>query len=425
MRLRPTLSIVVEFVVCFCFCCVANAQISVLTQRYDAARSGVNANETILTPSSATTNNFGKLFSLPVDGYVYAQPLYVPNVLIPGQGAHNVVYIATEHDSVYAYDADGLVLPPFWKVNFTNPPNVTTVPLSANADPGATDLVPEVGITSTPVIDPSTGTLYVVAKTQEVSGSTTNFVYRLHALDITTGNERSGSPVVIQGQVQGTGNPNSNGFLVFSPLYTLQRPGLALVNNAVFIAFSSWADDGIWHGWIFGYDKSSLSQVAAFSVTPNGSEGRGGIWMSGAGLAADANGYLYFSTGNGAFDGISNFGNSYLKLATPGLTVVDYFTPYNQQSLDDSNLDVASGGVLLLPDSAGTANHPHIMIGCGKNGAIYVLDRDIRHFNSAGDTQIIQELLNVIGPQRRPGELLHDSCLLAGSRLFRRRRRRH
>lgn len=414
MQRRPTMSAIFELaLICLMMSSSGNSQVSVLTQRYDAARSGVNANETILTPSSATTNNFGKLFSVPVDGYVYAQPLYVPNVLIPGQGAHNVVYIATEHDSVYAYDADGLVLQPLWKVNFTNPPNVTTVPLSANTDPGATDVVPEVGITSTPVIDPSSGTLYVVAKTQEVSGSTTNYVYRLHALDFTTGNERSGSPVVIQGQVLGTGNPNSNGFLVFSPLYSLQRPGLALVNNAVFIAFGSWGDDSIWHGWIFGYDKSSLSQVAAFSVTPNGTEGEGGIWMAGAGLAADANGDLYFSTGNGAFDGISNFGNSYLKLATSSLTVVDYFTPYNQHALDAANLDVASGGVLLLPDSAGTANHPHIMIGCGKNGAIYVLDRDnMGHFNSSGDTQIIQELLNVIGgtPVNPLGTTEVDNC---------------
>jgi hypothetical protein len=397
MQRRPILSAVFELaLICLMMSSSGNSQVSVLTQRYDAARSGVNANETILTPSSATANNFGKLFSMPVDGYVYAQPLYVPNVLIPGQGAHNVVYIATEHDSVYAYDADGLVLQPLWKVNFTNPPSVTTVPLSANA--GATDLIPEVGITSTPVIDPSSGTLYVVAETQEVSGSTTNSVYKLHALDITTGNERPGSPVVIQGQVPGTGSPNNNGFLVFSPQLSLQRPGLALVNNAVFIAFGSWGDASIWHGWIFGYDKSSLSQVAAFSVSPNGTEGLGGIWMSGAGLAVDASGDLYFSTGNGAFDGISNFGNSYLKLATSSLTVVDYFTPYNQHALDAANLDVASGGVLLLPDSAGTANHPHIMIGCGKNGAIYVLDRDnMGHFNSSGDTQIIQELLNVIG----------------------------
>ena len=210
MQRRPTMSAIFELaLICLMMSSSGNSQVSVLTQRYDAARSGVNANETILTPSSATTNNFGKLFSVPVDGYVYAQPLYVPNVLIPGQGAHNVVYIVTEHDSVYAYDADGLALQPLWKVNFTNPPNVTTVPLSANTDPGATDVVPEVGITSTPVIDPSSGTLYVVAKTQEVSGSTTNYVYRLHALDFTTGNERSGSPVVIQGRVQGTGNPNT------------------------------------------------------------------------------------------------------------------------------------------------------------------------------------------------------------------------
>jgi hypothetical protein len=271
------------------------------------------------------------------------------------------------------------------------------VPYTDN--PGVTDVVPEVGITSTPVIDPSTGTIYVVAKTKQTQGSTTNYVYQLHALDITTGAERVGSPVVIQGQVAGSGNPNSNGFLVFSPRYSLQRASLTLVNNGIYFGFGSWGDaGGIWHGWIFGYDKSTLSQLAVFSTTPNGSEGEGGVWMHGAGLAADSDGYLYFSTGNGAFDGITNFGDSFLKLATPSLTRSDYSTPYNQQTFDQGDLDVASGSVTLLPDSAGTVQHPHIMIGCGKNGALYVLDRaNMGQFNSAGDSQIIQELLNVVG----------------------------
>jgi len=196
--------------------CTADAQVNVLTQRYDASRSGINANETILTLSTVNTNSFGKLFSLPVDGYVYAQPLYVPNVVIPGQGTHNVVYIATQHDSVYAYDADGLVTQPLWQVILSAVAcpsgwTCTSVPTSALGDPNASDIVPEVGITSTPVIDPATGTFYAVAKTQEVSGQITNYVYRLHALDITNGNERSGSPVVVQGQVPGTGSPKQRG----------------------------------------------------------------------------------------------------------------------------------------------------------------------------------------------------------------------
>ncbi|MFI5092241.1 MAG: IPT/TIG domain-containing protein, partial [Candidatus Acidiferrales bacterium] len=401
MMRGSVLSLAKRFVFFLLLASPAAAQVSVLTQRYDSARVGLNANETTLTLSNVNTSTFGKLFSLPVDGYVYAQPLYVPNVTIPANGNHNVVYIATEHDSVYAYDADGLQSQPLWTVNLATrscPNGWTCTSVPASADTATTDLLPEVGITSTPVIDPSTNTLYVVAKTQEVSGSTTNFVYRLHALDITTGAERSNSPVVIQGQVSGTGNPNNSGFLVFSPHYSLQRPGLVLVNNAVYIAFGSWGDDDIWHGWVFGYATSSLAQLAVFSVTPNGSEGRGGIWMHGHGLGADANGYLYFSTGNGGFDGIANYGDSFLKLATPSLTIFDYFTPFNQSILDGGDLDVASGGLTLLPDSAGTATHPHIMIGCGKNGAIYVIDRDsMGHFNSSNDSQIIQELLNVIG----------------------------
>ena len=389
-------------VVFFLLATLCHGQVSVLTQRNDPARDGLNANETALTLSSVSAGNFGKLFNFPVDGYLFAQPLYVAGVVIPGNGTHNVVYAATMHDSVYAYDADGLSLQPLWIANLDalgcpNGFTCSSVPSSANYT-GPADVLLEIGIMSTPVIDPATATLYVVAKTQEISGSTTNYVYRLHALDITTGAEQAGSPVAIQGQVQGTGSPNNGGFLVFSPQYSLQRPGLALVNNNIYIGFGSAGDDDNWHGWIFGYDKSALSQTAAFSPTPNGTEGHGGVWMHGNGLAFDAAGNLYFSTGNGAFDGIANFGDSFLKLVTPGLTIADYFTPYNQQDLDNVDLDIASGGLALLPDSAGTAQHPHIMIGCGKNGAIYVVDRDnLGQFNSSNDNAIIQELLNVIG----------------------------
>ena len=380
--------------------CLAAAQISVLTQRYDSSRDGLNANETTLTTSNVNSSTFGKLFSLPVDGRLFAQPLYVPNLSIPGNGLHNVVFVATEHDSVYAYDADGLQAQPLWEINLATSScpsgfTCTSVPYTVT---GITDTVPEIGITGTPVIDASTGTLYAVAKTQEISGSTKNYVYRLHALNITTGTEEM-PPVVIQGQVAGSGSPNNgSGSLLFSPLYSTQRPGLSLVNNTVYIAFGSWGDDSSWHGWVFGYSESSLAQTAVFSVTPNGNEGEGGIWMHGNGIAADANGYLYISTGNGGFDGLTDYSDSFLKLSTPGLTVSDYFTPFNQAILDAGDLDIASGGLMLLPDSAGTTTYPHIMIGCGKNGAIYVIDRDnMGQFNSSGDSQIIQELLNVIG----------------------------
>ena len=357
------------------------AQVSVLTQRYDSARDGLNANESTLTLSNVNTSTFGKLFGISTDGRVFAQPLYVPNVSIPGNGSHNVLYVATEHDSVSAYDADGLQLQPLWTVNLATSSclsgwTCTPVPYSMNTEGTNTDIVQEIGITSTPVIDTSTNTIYAVAKTREISGGTTNYVYRLHALDITTGHERPNSPVVIQGQVPGTGSPNNGGFVTFSPLYSMQRPGLVVADNAVYIAFGSWGDNDVWHGWIFGYDTSSLAQVAVYSVTPNGGEGEGGIWMHGGGLVADTSGNLYLSTGNGGFDGIADYSDSFLKLATPGLAITDYFTPFNQASLDAIDEDVASGGLMLLPASAGTAQHPNILIGCGKNDAIYVIDAD-------------------------------------------------
>src|SRR5258708_18409236 len=230
-------------------------QVSVLTQRNDLARDGLNANETALTLSSVNVGNFGKLFNLPVDGYVYAQPLYVPNVVIPGNGTHNVVYAATQHDTLFAYDADGQTLQPLWKDDLGAlgcPGGWTCTPVPYTDNPGITDVVPKVGITSTPVIDSSTGTMYAGAKTKQTQRSTTNYVYQLHALDITTGPDRVGSPAVIHGQVAGSGNPNSNGFLRFRPPYSLQRPGLTLVNNGIYIGFGSWGDaGGIWHGWIF------------------------------------------------------------------------------------------------------------------------------------------------------------------------------
>ena len=378
--------------------CLSTAQVSVLTQGYDPARDGLNASESTLTLSNVTVGSFGKLVSLPVDGWVYAQPLYVPNVVIVGQSTHNVIYVATSHDSVYAYDADGLSVQPLWQASFINPAaGITTEPVSDN--PNNSDIDSEIGILGTPVIDPVSETLFVVAKTDEVSGGTTNPCFRLHALDITSGAERTGSPTnCIQASVPGTGDPNDgNGNVIFSSLYQLQRPGLALNGNTVYVGFGSWSDATPFHGWVMGFDKSSLQQVVAFNSTPNGTEGEGGIWMGGRGLAFDSSGYLYLPTGNGNFDGASNFANSYLKLS-PALGVVDYFTPYNQQVLDQGDLDAAAGGVLLLPDSAGTAQHPHIMIGCDKNGEIYVLDRDnLGHFDSSGDTQIIQELINVIG----------------------------
>ncbi len=363
------------------------------TYHNDNLRTGGNLNETVLTPAKVNQANFGKLFSYPLDGMTFASPVYVANVNIPGKGVHNVVYVATEHDSVYAFDADGLSSTPLWQRSFINPAaGVTTVPA---ADTGETGDIPnEIGITSTPVIDPVTNTLYVVAKTKEVVGGNTSYVQRLHALDITTGAEKFGGPVVIQASVPGTGLGSVGGTLTFDPLRELQRTALLLVNNVVYFGFASHGDVEPFHGWLLGYNASTLSQVMVFCSTPNGDDG--GIWMNGDGAAADSTGNLYAITGDGQFDANTgngkDYGDSFLKLSPAG-SVLDYFTPSVQSALDVGDLDLGSGGVLLLPDQSGA--HPHEMVSAGKNGTIYLVDRDnMGHFNSNTD-QIVQSIVNI------------------------------
>jgi hypothetical protein len=362
------------------------------TYHNDNARTGANLDELALTPADVNQSSFGKLFSYPLDGLTFASPLYDANVNIPGQGYHNVVYVATEHDSVYAFDADGLSSTPLWHDSFINPAaGITTVPA---ADTGETGDIPnEIGITSTPVIDPSTGTLYVVAATKVVSGGTTTYVQELHALDIATGAEKFGGPVTIQASVPGTGDGSQGGTLTFNSLHENQRTGLLLSNGVVYMAFSSHGDVDPFHGWVLGYNATTLQQVLVYCDTPNGHHG--GIWMSGDGLAADSAGNIFFESGDGLFDassGGSDYGDSFVKL-TPGGTVSDYFTPYDQASMDTGNLDLGSAGVLILPDQSGA--HPHEIIGSGKNGTIYVINRDnMGHFSSASD-QIVQEIPNI------------------------------
>ena len=363
-----------------------------LTYHNDNMRTGQDLNETVLTPSNVKSASFGKLFSYPLDGLSLASPLYVQNVNIPGQGFHNIVIVATEHDSVYAFDADGSSSSPLWHVNFTNPAaGVTTVPA---ADTGETGDIPnEIGITGTPVIDPATGTIYVVAATKEVSGSTTSYVQRLHALDLTTGAEKSGSPVVIQASVPGTGNGASGGTLTFDPLRENQRTGGLLANGVVYFGFSSHGDVEPFHGWVLGYSASTLQKVMTYSATPNGDDG--GVWMNGDGVATDSTGSLYFISGDGLMDantGGSDYGDSFIRMSPNG-TVQDYFSPSVQSTLDSQNLDLGSGGVLLLPDQGGA--HPHEMVSAGKNGTIYLVDRDnMGGFHSGGD-QIVQSLVNI------------------------------
>jgi hypothetical protein len=368
----------------------------VFTHHNDNLRTGQNQNETVLSPANVNSTVFGKLFSYPVDATVYAMPLYVANVNIPRQGYHNVVYVATGHDSVYAFDADGLTNKPLWQVSFINPAaGVTTIPAIETDPANCCDLTPEVGITSTPVIDPASGTLYVSVTTKEVSGSTTSYVQRLHALGITTGAEKFGGPVVMQASVSGTGDGSQGGTVSFIPLRQSQRPGLLLSGGVVYLAFAGHDDVAPYHGWVLGYNATNLQPVLTYNATPNGSDG--GIWHGGGGVAADATGSLYFVTGNGTFDlntGGRDYGDSVEKLGTNGV-VQDYFTPHDQANMNANDLDLSSGGVLLLPDQTGA--NPHLLISAGKTAVIYLINRDnMGHYHTNNDSQIVQVVSNAI-----------------------------
>ena len=406
------------------------APVSVLTYHNDNARTGQNTNEVILTPANVGSTNFGKLFSQTVDGYVFAQPLVEPNVMIPGKGIHNVLFIATEHDSVYAFDADnnaGANSAPLWHTNFLNPAaGVTTVPA---ADQSSSEIANEIGITSTPVVDPVTGTIYVEAKTKEVSGDTTNYVHRLHALDITTGAEKFGGPVIIAATVPGIGDTSTNdlstnGMLSFYPLRHLNRPGLLLLNGVVYIACASLGDKAPYHGWLFGYNAQTLAQTNVFNSTPNGAAG--GVWESACGPAADANGNIFVSTGNGTFDATNNYptnndyGDSLLKLSTTnGLALADYFTPHDQVMLNSNDLDFGSGGMTLLPDEAGNTTHPHLLVCADKRGTVYLVDRDnLTHFNPSAD-MVVQELSsNIFKSWGSPAYYGHNIYYIGASQVL-------
>lgn len=384
----------------------AAAQTSVLTYHYDNSRSGLNSNETILTLANVGSPQFGRLFSQPVDGFVYAQPLYVSHLAIPGKGTHNVVFVATEGDSVYAFDADsntGANAKPLWRASLLDAHH--------GADPGATPvnmlaqlrcdaIIPVVGTTSTPVIDLGTGTMYVESFSREGR----RFVHRLHALDIARGTEKFRGPVVIAGSVPGRGDGSVNGKLAFDPSHHLNRPGLLLVNGIVYLAYSSHCDRPPAHGWVFAYDAATLTQKGTFVTTPNGEHG--GIWMSGAAPAADSSGNIFLTTGNGTFDPAApgtELSDAVLKLALQNgkLSTLDYFIPYNYLRLNRHDQDLSAGGVLLLPDQPGS--HQHLLVIASKEGTIYLLDRDQltagnQHLcgkECASDTQIVQEIPNV------------------------------
>ncbi len=337
----------------------APANTAVTTYRNDNSRDGQYSNETILNTSNVNVSDFGKRVSYSVDGQVYAQPLYMPNLTIGGS-AHNVVFAATENDTVYAFDADATSAgAPLWKTSLL-PSGATAVPFSAVS---CGDLQPVIGITSTPVIDPATNTMYVVAYDDEGG----NLVYRLHALNILTGQDIS-PPIVISGSAPGTGVGSSGGVVSFNPATNRQRTSLVLANGKIYVAFSSFCDNGAYHGWIlsYSYNGSSFTQVNAYDDTPNGSDG--GIWGGDAALDADTSGNIYFASGNGTFDantGGPDYGDSVVRLNS-SLAVQDYFTPYNQQCLNQGDVDLGSGGPLLIQGA-------NALITAGKEGRPYVI----------------------------------------------------
>ncbi len=383
---------------------------NVLTWRYDNTHQGQNTQETVLTPTNVNTNTFGKLFSQAVDGQVYAQPLYVANLTING-ATHNVIFIADEHDTVYAFDADsngGANSAPLWQASMISTAHgaasgATTVPYT-DVQSGVGDIHPEIGITSTPVIDLNTNTLFVLAKSKENG----NYYQRLHALNILNGNEQSGSPVSLSASVPGTGSGSSGGTLAFSTLWQNNRSALDLFNGNIYIGFGSHGDDGPWHGWVLVYNETTLQRTAAICTSPNGYGN--GIWGAGAGFPIDtvsANGRAFLATGNGDFTSYPpltnsvDYGESILRydLSNGGFAISDAFTDYNQSALTSGDDDQGSGGVLLLPNQPGT--YPHLMVQVGKEGRILVINRDnlggYAGSNAGSNTNAVQDITGALG----------------------------
>ena len=363
------------------------AQVNVLTNKMDNSRTGQNISETLLTNANVNSSEFGKLFSFNVDGYVQAQPLYMSALSING-ATHNVVFVATQHDSVYAIDADtGVKL---WQTSFINPAaGVTTVPSQAEGCNNITGFN-ELGIVSTPVIDATTGTIYVTAKTQEIVSGKYTYVYRLHALDITTGLEKLGGPVQITGQI---------GSLSMVILNQIQRPGLLLANGTLYLGFGSNGCDLKARGWLFAYNASTLQQIAQMTTQPDNSYGSS-IWQGGVGPAADSAGNIFLSTANGLFNysGL-DMGDSVLRLSlgTNAFSILDYFTPFDQANMAATDTDLGSGGVMLLPTQAGSST-PDLLVTSGKDADIYLLNRDnLGLYNPTNNSQITQYLPAALG----------------------------
>jgi hypothetical protein len=361
----------------------------IVTSQYDNSRTGATLAERVLTPGNVNARQFGKLGAFKVDGAVYAQPLFLPSVEIPGHGRRNLLFVATEHDSVYAFDAEHPNAPPLWHVSFLDKKRGVTA-VSAR-DVECPFIQPEVGITSTPVIDRKTGALYVLARTMIGHTLTGNeYFQHLHALAITTGAEKFGGPKLIGASVAGRGAGARNGQVPFDALRENPRAALLLVNSTVYMTWGSSCDIDPYHGWAMAYDAHTLAQRAVLNVDPDGSEA--GIWASDSGPAADAAGNLYVPTGNGTFDAASggrDYGDTELKLALDGssFAIRDYFTPFDQARLSDADADLGSSGPTLLPDQPGPRRH--LLLQPTKGAKIYLIDRDqMGKFHREGDAVV-------------------------------------
>lgn len=361
----------------------------VVTQHNDTSRTGQILTEMELNVANVNVGSFGKLFSRPVDDQIYTQPLYMPNVNVPGKGVHNVIYVATVNNSVYAFDAeDPNQTEPLWTVNFNDPAkNIRPV---KNTEVGQNcgtynDFSGNIGIVGTPVIDPVAEKMFLVSRTREPK----RFVQKLHAIDIKSGAELLGSPVEIQFSTPGKGDgSDGQGNIPFNPQTQNQRAGLLLDRGIVYVAWASHCDTGPYHGLIAGYDSETLGLKYTFNATPNG--GEGGIWQAGEGLSVDQDGFIYTITGNGTFsahEGGTDYGEAFLKLkpgAGPQLEVADWFTPFNYEALNAVDNDLGASGAMLIPGTS-------YVLGGGKGGVLYVVDRNnMGHFNEKDDSQIIQ-----------------------------------
>jgi hypothetical protein len=390
----------------------------VLTYHNDNQRTGRNPSETSLTLKNVNSSTFGKLFVIPTDGRVDAQPLYAPTVSIPGNGTHNVLFVASEHGTVYGFDADnGSTL---WQV--------TT--LASGETPsdnrGCSQVTPEIGVTSTPVIDLTSGphgTIYVVAMSKDPSS---NYHQRLHPLDITSGAEEFGGPVEIAAKYPGTGDNSQGGYVIFDPKQYKERAGLLLLDHIVYTSWASHCDDRPYTGWIISYNETTLAQQSVLNVTPNGHEGA--IWAAGAGLAADTIGNIYFLDANGTFDTALNakgfpengdYGNAIMKLSTKKgqLAVSDYFNMYNTVSESDVDEDLGSGGAMVVPNFVDSKGVLHkLVVGAGKDANIYVANRtNMGKFNPNNNSQIYQEVTGALAGSVFSAPAFEDNAIYYGA----------